>query len=326
MTAFPINSIDTSNRGYVELKGSFDSTYISDDFAWRELGIFCKGEDGLELLYAYSNDGESAGTLKANATDVLAEQTIALVIAVGDAEHVTALLSGSVIYATKKEFDEHLNNKNNPHQITKETIGLDNVQNVSPSDATVEYTESEDLIEPYSGEKASTFYGKVKKAISSLLLHLKEDNPHGITTKTISAAKDKHSHSAADITSGILSANRGGTGASSLRLLRESIIDVGSYIGDGTQARKIELGYTPRAVLLMNKNGFTNDDINGCYGGMAKIGCVLNCKKEAGYTTFWDDKYSVLSVTETGFRVNFYIDNKVFSNVENNTYIYLAFK
>ena len=107
---FPITDIDTSDRGYVKLTGTFDSTYITSDFRWRELGIFCKGEDDIEVLYAYSNDSDNAGMLKANSADVVTEHTVALIIAVGDAENVTAILSESVLYAPKTEFDAHVQN------------------------------------------------------------------------------------------------------------------------------------------------------------------------------------------------------------------------
>lgn len=54
--------------------------------------------------------------------------------------------------------------------------------------------------------------------------HLNSENPHGITPDIINAAKAEHCHSANDITSGILGVERGGTGATSLSELTQSLI------------------------------------------------------------------------------------------------------
>ena len=216
LVEFAINEIDTFQKGFVKLTGTFDSTYITSDFRWRELGIFCKGEDGTEVLYAYSNDGANAGMLKANAADVVAEQTVALVIAVGDATNVTAILSESVLYAPKTEFDAHVANEENPHKTTAGQVGLGNVPNVATNDQTPTYNLEVTEKELVSGEKMSTAFGKIAKAIKSLIAHLKdEDNPHNLEPDSIGAAAEEHEHSAADITSGALSPQRGGTGISS---------------------------------------------------------------------------------------------------------------
>lgn len=54
--------------------------------------------------------------------------------------------------------------------------------------------------------------------------HLNSENPHGITPDIINAAKAEHCHSANDITSGVLSVERGGTGTTSLLELTQSLI------------------------------------------------------------------------------------------------------
>lgn len=54
--------------------------------------------------------------------------------------------------------------------------------------------------------------------------HLNSENPHGITPDIINAAKAEHCHSANDITSGVLSVERGGTGTASLLELTQSLI------------------------------------------------------------------------------------------------------
>lgn len=216
LVEFSINEMDKSETGYLKLTGKFDSTFITSDFRWRELGIFCKGEDDIEVLYAYSNDGENAGMLKANSTDVVAEQTVALVIAVGDATSVTAILSESVLYAAKTDFDAHVADNTNPHKVTKEQVGLGNVPNVSTNNQTPTYTLPQVETELQSGETMGTAFGKIAKAVRSFIAHLSDkSNPHKNTAEGIGAAKAEHTHSAADVTQGVLSVVRGGTGMSS---------------------------------------------------------------------------------------------------------------
>lgn len=216
LVEFSINEMDKSATGYIKLTGKFDSTFITSDFRWRELGIFCKGEDDIEVLYAYSNDGENAGMLKANSTDVVAEQTVALVIAVGDATSVTAILSESVLYAAKTDFDAHVADSTNPHKVTKEQVGLGNVPNVSTNNQTPTYSLPQVETELESGETMGAAFGKIAKAIKSFIAHLSnKSNPHGNTAEQIGAAKSEHTHSAADVNTGTLSPQRGGTGISS---------------------------------------------------------------------------------------------------------------
>ena len=216
LVEFSINEMDKSETGYLKLTGKFDSTFITSDFRWRELGIFCKGEDDIEVLYAYSNDGENAGMLKANSTDVVAEQTVALVIAVGDATSVTAILSESVLYAAKTDFDAHVANYTNPHKVDKTQVGLGNVPNVTTNNQTPTYTLPKVETEMQSGEPLGTAFGKIAKVVKSFIAHLSDkSNPHKDTPEGIGAAKAEHTHSAADVNTGTLSPQRGGTGISS---------------------------------------------------------------------------------------------------------------
>lgn len=215
LVEFDINDIDTSDTGYVKLTGSFDNTYITTDFYWRELGIFCKGEDNIEILYAYANDGDNAGLLRSSTSDIVTEQTVSLVIAVGDAENVTAILSESAIYTTKSEFESHTQNKQNPHNVTAEQVGLGNVPNVQTNDQTPTYVIASSDAELVSGERLGTAFGKIAKAVKSLIAHLKNtNNPHNIKPDAIGAANSQHSHTTSDIISGTLSTSRGGTGVS----------------------------------------------------------------------------------------------------------------
>lgn len=217
IVAFGISEVDDTNEGYLTVNGHFDSTDVPSDFKLRELGLFCKGEDNIEHLYCYCNDGNNAGTIKANESDVSSEHDITLVIAIGEAEHVTAIISEGTLYASKEAFEDHIQDTNNPHQVTKEQVGLGNVPNVATNNQTVTFTQPAELTPILSGDKVSTAFGRIAKAIMSLISHLgNTDNPHGITPSQIGAASYSHTHTTADIMDGILGIGRGGTGESTL--------------------------------------------------------------------------------------------------------------
>lgn len=78
--------------------------------------------------------------------------------------------------------------------------------------------------------------------------------------------------------------------------LEESIV-TGTYTGDGERTRTIELGFTPRAVLVMAQDGATTYVIDNdwrYYGGLALPGVPVLSE---------DPEYPVLAIVEGGFRV-----------------------
>ena len=130
----------------------------------------------------------------------------------GNAELVTVNLGDYTDFVAKEELQAHEANTNNPHGVTKAQVGLSNVENVSVNDARPTFTEAASLVNIVSGETATGLWGKVKKAISTLISHLSASNPHSITPSKIGAAASTHNHSASEITTGVLSVARGGTG------------------------------------------------------------------------------------------------------------------
>lgn len=216
LVVFGISDLDDSNEGYVLITGHFNSLDVPSEMKFRELGVFAKGEDDTELLYAYVNDGDEAGTLMPNLSNIYSEQQITLVIAIGEAEHVTAELVPDTLYASKSDFDDHVGDTSNPHGVTKAQVGLSEVPNVSTNNQTPTYTAAGSPTALASGEKLSVAFGKIAKAISSLISHLANtSNPHEVTREQIGAAASSHTHSTGNIISGVLPVERGGTGASS---------------------------------------------------------------------------------------------------------------
>ena len=80
----------------------------------------------------------------------------------------------------------HLSNTSNPHSVTKAQVGLNNVPNVTTNNQTPTYTEASSNTALSSGETLATAFGKIAKAISSLISHLSNtSNPHSVTKSQV---------------------------------------------------------------------------------------------------------------------------------------------
>lgn len=80
--------------------------------------------------------------------------------------------------ASSSDFNAHISNESNPHNVTKSQIGLGEVPNVSTNDQTPTFTESSSLSSLLSGEKLSIALGKISKAITDLISHIGDSIKH----------------------------------------------------------------------------------------------------------------------------------------------------
>jgi len=220
--ANPIITVELSKivvgTEYVTLTAQFSNSSITSGFHITEAGFFAKDPDDStkEILYALGNEDESSADYVPDKGNRILEMQFDALIFIGDAENVSAAISSSLVYASKEDFDKHTADKNNPHSVTKQQVGLGNVPNLAPSDQVPTFTEATTLANIASGEKASTLFGKIKLAISKLIDHLNNrSNPHNTTAAQVGAAAKSHTHNAQDINAGTLSVLRGGTGLSS---------------------------------------------------------------------------------------------------------------
>lgn len=70
--------------------------------------------------------------------------------------------------------------------VTKSDVGLGNVPNVATNDQTPSFTEASSLKNINTGEKVSTLFGKIKKAITDLIAHIaNKNNPHNVTKSQV---------------------------------------------------------------------------------------------------------------------------------------------
>ena len=138
------------------LGGNLYGRDVEEGFYWKEIGIFARlttGEDQEEYMLAYNNCGDTASYIPSGGA--VTEQLIDVILAVGDLDNITIEVSESLLFVTQDYLDEslntfkntittqlsetsknltealnkHINNKNNPHTVTKTQVGLSNVQN-----------------------------------------------------------------------------------------------------------------------------------------------------------------------------------------------------
>lgn len=228
----------------VTLTSTFSNSEVSAGFRATELGVLAADPDnsGGTLLYAYQYTPEAESDYIPASADKVLETQMDVMVYIGDAQNVTASISESLVYASKAELEAHVQDTSNPHKVTKEQIGLGNVSNVATNDQTPTYTMPSEPAILASGEKLSMAMGKIARAVSSLISHLRTvgRNIHKETPASIGAAAASHKHSATDITSGILGTARGGLGnangqaASAVKLATSRTIRVN--LGSGSAA------------------------------------------------------------------------------------------
>lgn len=209
----------------------------------------------------------------------------------------------------------HINNKSNPHGVTATQV------NAAAKSHTHNATDINAGTLPVArgGTGATSFPSGalVRGTDSTYLTYLR-----GVGAL--------YSATTGNPTFGTLPISMGGTGVTTqdalLSLVADNLFFIGTYTGDGTQNRSIDLGFYPKAVLVFNMYGNTSDDIDKNTGGLALRG--YNCIRRSAsstYTTTWSNTYCVLGVTSTGFRVN-YLSNYIYSNSSGVTYYYIAFR
>ena len=130
------------------------------------------------VITANKGELETEKTARANADTALEGKITTEVSRATTAENNLSTSISSV----STNLSSHTGNKSNPHGVTKAQVGLGNVPNVATNDQTPTYTVASENTALTSGEKLSVAFGKIAKAISSLISHIgNKKNPHGVT-------------------------------------------------------------------------------------------------------------------------------------------------
>lgn len=292
----------------VMLTGPFDNADLHQGFNATELGVYAHGDDEVEVMYAYAYESENPAFIPAYSSTSFMQTKLNITVAIGDAQNVTAIIGNVMGFVTITEFEAHTEAAN-PHGITKTTVGLGLVPNVAPEDREIPLSTRVRLETLISNEALKTMLSKCAVAITAFIDHADNTNPHRTTYSDVGAASESHSHRAESI--------------QGLSSFVESMVVFGNYTGNGWTGRTINLGYTPRAVLVVSAQA----GMQGISSGLAvKNTNVIVSGAESAYHTMWDDKYCVLAVVNNGFKVNQYPISDIATNASGVTYNFIALK
>lgn len=336
-----ITGIDRKDgEEFVTLIATLNNSDIEDRFSATETGIYVKdpADESKSILFAYAYAPEYEAPIIPAVTDYLFETIENIRVYVGTADNITAIIAGGVATASKEELQKHTTDTKNPHKVTASQVGLGNVPNVTTNNQkpTVSlldgkyngtYTDGfvvEDAkngegvnLVPKEGDTLQVIVKKLASLAKEMVTHLNNtSNPHNVSSAETGAPSTQHTHSATQITSGILSVARGGTGTDSLKLLAEALREFlplpifGTYVGDGTKNRLIKLPFAPKAVLVVDCAGRMGDISGGItitsgmiFGGLAFPGHDVHeiSSAEGDVPTNYDDYDRLITVTDEGF-------------------------
>lgn len=282
-TAFADKKVNITD-GYVEFPVRFSNFGITEGFRITEAGYFAKNETAKtdEILYAYGvSDEETADYVPPySERDLSFAMNVSLFVS--EAANITVTVGKEKIYATREDFDAHKNDKSNPHEVTKEQVGLGKVENKEPSELAPAFdekmiitTQFDDgtsdwakVLYPRSGEPLKTLFQKIFTLFKKVDSHFTDKNPHKVTAEQTGAAEKKHKHSALDITSGILPTERGGTGKGSISELAASMAESGKFLRLRTEqmqctqtghgyTQSFDFGIRPKVFFIIANDGDT---------------------------------------------------------------------
>lgn len=183
----------------VQLDNQREDRNIKEEYPLGQLGVFARLEGSTEeiLFTIVQYAGDTLPVIPAPITPTLLNFGFYIAIATTETISIEMEFTGIV---TAKQFDdyklvtdetlntlnEHTKNTENPHKVTAQQVGLGNVPNVTTDNQTPTFTQSSTLSEINSGEKLSTLFGKIKKAIVDLISHLANmSNPHSVTKSQV---------------------------------------------------------------------------------------------------------------------------------------------
>ncbi len=149
--------IDVKEDG-CELTADFPK--VGNDYYFREIGVIVTSK-GKDILYVYDNCGSDA-QLIVNSDAEATEKRVRLFLKISNVKNIT-VQTPSILYVSYDEFEKvaedltaHINDKNNPHQVTKEHIGLGNADNTADSEKPVSKEQQRVIDEKYKSANTYT--------------------------------------------------------------------------------------------------------------------------------------------------------------------------
>ena len=97
ITYLQISEAKCTGTKTVDVTIQFTNKDLQSPFYWREIGLYAKGSDGKEILYAYANSGDKADYIPSYGTSPT-EFIFMMSSSIGNAQNVTAEISKSLVY------------------------------------------------------------------------------------------------------------------------------------------------------------------------------------------------------------------------------------
>ncbi|MEN1985247.1 tail fiber protein [Paenibacillus hubeiensis] len=99
----PITGKEMTPPDRATLMTVVDNQGVTTGFYWREVGIFAQDPDEGEILYWYGNAGAMADYIPAGGGSDIFQEQFAVLVFVGEATNVTAVINSSLVYATQDD-------------------------------------------------------------------------------------------------------------------------------------------------------------------------------------------------------------------------------
>jgi len=107
-----IQNITVIGDGTVRLRFVLTNTGLSQGFFMREIGIYAQDPDLGEILYAVAYAGDRADFIPSDGVTKV-ENVVDIYTVIANAQNVTAVISDTVVLATKRDIDELAQSLNN---------------------------------------------------------------------------------------------------------------------------------------------------------------------------------------------------------------------
>lgn len=200
---YPVMTCNITKFSRVEdkvvLQGEFSNANVPKAFLWHELCVFGHipdEEDSTEVMIFYGNAGGLAEYVPGPDSAVAVTHRWDTTVTLSSSANVSAMVQ-SITYATIEQLNAHIGDTANPHKVTKEQVGLGQVENYAPNDIPVSFDEiPTEVTQLQSGEPIWRHVARIARAIIRFIAHLRDyENPHQVSPEQIKAAPEAHSSS-----------------------------------------------------------------------------------------------------------------------------------
>ena len=140
--SLPVEKI-TREGNEIHLEVEFSSKDVPKAFYFREIGV--KAND---VLCFYDNCGNDEEYLDPESDDIIKQKRMRIILYISSEVQVNVSIA-SQLYVMETDFLEHKNNNGNPHNVTKEQIGLGRADNTADNEKPVSAAQQELINETY---------------------------------------------------------------------------------------------------------------------------------------------------------------------------------